>query len=133
MEFSFQFVSGAWAVKPCSEIIACGRAFARRIMGGIISPEASKTMCSKAKPSFSMITSYLPFISGVTIIKWPSLLLFRALTGLPAASLISRMAPSMILPVSSRIWPTMVFGVVGGKGGAASGENWASCPEMGPY
>src|SRR3990167_3823239 len=63
------------------------------------------------------------------MMKCPNILLLRARTGLPAASLISSIAPLTIFPSLSKIWPTTVLATVGGLGGAASIAYWAALPE----
>src|SRR3989344_1304971 len=63
------------------------------------------------------------------MMKCPNILLLRARTGLPAASLISKIAPFTIFPSLSKIWPTTVLATVGGLGGAATIANWAALPE----
>src|SRR3989304_10217857 len=96
-------------------------------IGGMISPLASIETGSKKNPSFSVIISYLPSANGVTIIKWPNLLLLSALAGLPSVSFISRIAFSTIFPSGSTTCPTIIFALVGGVGGADSGEKVADC------
>src|SRR3990172_5658637 len=58
----------------------------------------------------------MPSFNGVAMKNWPNLFDFKALTGKPLLSLISRITLGNILPFSSKVIPAIRLGLSGGWG-----------------